>query len=85
MNHALNGMEPKVTYIVEVEPGKTRTVFDPEDTQLAKENYRKIKAHGMIGNIMTINEVNSWQASTTKHLIIPSSELMMALIALFRD
>ena len=43
INHALNGMEPKVTYIVEVEPGKTKLEFDPEDTQLAKENYRKIK------------------------------------------
>jgi hypothetical protein len=42
-NHALNGMEPKVTYTVEEEGGKTRLVFDPEDTQLAKENYRKIK------------------------------------------
>jgi N12 class adenine-specific DNA methylase len=37
-------MEPKVTYTVEVAPGKTRTEFDPEDTQLAKENYRKIKS-----------------------------------------
>lgn len=42
--HAVNGMEPKVTYTVEVAPGKTRTEFDPEDTQLAKENYRKIKS-----------------------------------------
>jgi N12 class adenine-specific DNA methylase len=42
-NHALNGLEPKVTYTVEEEGGKTRLVFDPEDTQLAKENYRKIK------------------------------------------
>ncbi|MDE3185127.1 MAG: hypothetical protein KGM16_17085 [Bacteroidota bacterium] len=44
INHALNGMEPKVTYTVEVEPGKTKLEFDPEDTQLAKENYRKIKS-----------------------------------------
>jgi N12 class adenine-specific DNA methylase len=44
INHAVNGMEPKVTYTVEVAPGKTRTEFDPEDTQLAKENYRKIKS-----------------------------------------
>lgn len=44
MNHAVNGMEPKVTYTVEIAPGKTRTEFDPEDTQLAKENYRKIKS-----------------------------------------
>ncbi|HET7116099.1 MAG TPA: helicase-related protein [Hanamia sp.] len=44
MNHAVNGMEPKVTYTVEAAPGKTRTEFDPEDTQLAKENYRKIKS-----------------------------------------
>ena len=42
-NHALNGMEPKVAYTVEEEGGKTRQVFDPEDTQLAKEIYRKIK------------------------------------------
>lgn len=44
INHAVNGIEPKVTYTVEVAPGKTRTEFDPEDTQLAKENYRKIKS-----------------------------------------
>jgi len=44
INHAVNGMEPKVTYTVEVAPGKTRLEFDPEDTQLAKENYRKIKS-----------------------------------------
>ncbi|MDQ2719363.1 MAG: hypothetical protein M3Z26_06320 [Bacteroidota bacterium] len=43
-NHALNGIEPKVTYTVEVEPGKTKQEFDPEDTQLAKEIYRKIKS-----------------------------------------
>jgi hypothetical protein len=44
INHAVNGMEPKVTYTVEVAPGKTRLEFDPEDTQLAKENYREIKS-----------------------------------------
>lgn len=44
IHHAVNGLEPKVTYTVEIEPGKTRTEFDPEDTQLAKENYRTIRS-----------------------------------------
>jgi N12 class adenine-specific DNA methylase len=44
INHALNGIEPKVSFTVEVEPGVIKQQFDPEDTQLAKEIYRKLKS-----------------------------------------
>lgn len=44
INHALNGVEPKVTYTVELEGGKTTQQIDVEDTQLAKDIYRKVKA-----------------------------------------
>lgn len=38
-NHALNGIEPIVNYT----NSDGRQVFDPEDTHLAKENYKKIR------------------------------------------
>lgn len=43
VQHALNGIEPKVIYTVTDENGKKTQETDIEDTQLAKANYRKIK------------------------------------------
>lgn len=43
IRHALNGIEPRVTYTEELPDGTKVEKLDPEDTQLAKENYRKIR------------------------------------------
>lgn len=43
ISHALNGIEPRVTYTEELPDGKKIERLDPEDTLLAKENYRKIR------------------------------------------
>lgn len=43
IEHGLNGVEPIVKYTAENLEGKPVTLLDPEDTQLAKENYRRFK------------------------------------------
>lgn len=43
INHALNGVEPVVTYISKDANGNDITVFDAQDTHFAKELYRKVK------------------------------------------
>jgi N12 class adenine-specific DNA methylase len=44
INHALNGIEPIVTYTEEDAEGNQRTLLDGQDTHFAKEQYRKVKA-----------------------------------------
>lgn len=41
--HALNGIEPIVKYTVHEPGGKTSTLVDIEDTQLAKDSYKKLR------------------------------------------